>query len=205
MYQTSQAKARLSAAFAVMAFALTVPAGATTFVPSQTIRAGTKINCVLDESVNSATAKYGDDFRLRVVDTSHPVLEGAEIHGWITQVQQPSGATRAKLTFLLTKIHLRNGTKKSISAYIVNRGVVQYNPQAQQAVRQPMMAPMPNGFATPGPVAWQMNVGSGGVHVSNRASGALGGYIYASNANEPIIIRTGASVVVELQQDLTIP
>jgi hypothetical protein len=206
VFQTSQAKTALAAAL-LIAFALSVPAGATTLIPSQTIHAGAKIKCVLDSPVNSATAKYGDKFRLRVVDPSYPALEGAEVHGWLTEVEQPSGMNRAKIAFLLTTIHLRNGTKKPISAYVVNKGVVQYNPKAQEAVRQPMMAPMPNGFTTPGPIAWQMRapLGGGGVSVSNRATGSLGGYIYASNPHEAIVIPSGTGVTIELQQSLTIP
>jgi hypothetical protein len=182
------------------------PVGATTFVPSETFRAGTRIACVLDKSVNSTTAKYGDEFELRVVDSSHPALAGAKIIGYVSEVDKPSGLDRAKLTFFLTSIRLSNGTKKPISAYVVNKRVVNYNPVAQQSVRQPMTAPMPNGVVTPGPVAWQMNIGgNGSVSVSNRPSGLLGGTVYAQNAHEPIVVPAGTSVTVELQQPLTIP
>ena len=206
VFRTLQAKA--TAAALVSALAAVAPAHATTFVPSQTIKAGTKIACVLDETFNSTNAKYGDKFKLRVVDTSLPVLAGSHITGWITEVDQPSGASKAKVTFFLTTIHLANGSKKSISAYVVNKRVVQYNPAAIQAYRQQMAAnpPMPNGFTTPGPIAWQMNIGSGGsASVSNRPSGTIGGTIYAASTNEPIAIPAGTSVTIELQQDLTIP
>jgi hypothetical protein len=183
------------------------PARATTFVPSQTFRAGTRIACVLDKAVSSATAKYGDEFKLRVVDTSHPALVGSKVIGYVAEVQQPSGLNRAKMSFFLTSIVLTNGTKKSISAYVVNKRVVNYNPAAQQAARQPMMPPMPNGVTTPGPVAWQMNIGggNGGVSVSNRPSGLLGGTVYAENDHEQIVVPAGTSVTIELQQNLTIP
>lgn len=203
VFQTSQVKTALAAT--LIACAMSAPAGATTLIPSQTIRAGTKINCVLDMAINSATAKYGDKFKLRVVDTSHPALVGSHITGWITEVTQPSGMDRAKVTFFLTTIHLSNGTKKSISAYVVNRRVTPYNPGAVQAARN-IPPPMPNGVLTPGPVAWQMNFGgSAKPAISTRPSGSLGGTIYAQNAHEPIIIPAGQSVTIELQQDLTIP
>jgi hypothetical protein len=183
------------------------PARATTYLPAQTFHAGTKIACVLDTPVNSATAKYGDKFTLRVVDTSHPALVGAKVVGWVSEVSQPSGLNRAKISFFLTTIHLSNGEKKSISAYVVNKGVVQYNPAGAQAVRKQLMtAPMPNGVVTPGPVAWQMNFGGGGSpSVSTRPSGTLGGTVYAQSAHEPIVIAAGTSVTIELQQDLKIP
>jgi hypothetical protein len=204
VFRTLQAKATAVAAVCV-AVASFAPANATTYLPSQTFRAGTKIACVLDESINSTTAKYGDKFKLRVVDTSHAALVGSHITGWVTEVTQPSGMDRAKLTFFLTTIHLSNGTKKSISAYVVNKRVTPYNPGAVQAMRN-APPPMPNGVLTPGPVAWQMNfAGSAKPSISTRPSGSLGGTIYAQNAHEPIVIPAGQSVTIELQQDLTIP
>jgi hypothetical protein len=181
------------------------PAGSTTLVPSQTIRAGTRIACVLDKEVDSANLKYGDEFKLRIVDTAHPALTGAKIDGVVTEVQQPSGINRARVRFFLTSIHFPNGLHKAISAYVLNRRVTPYNPAAVQASRN-MPPPMPNGVRTPGPVAWQMNFGGGSApSVSTRPSGTLGGTVYAMSANEPIIVPAGTSVTIELQQDLTIP
>ncbi|MBV9718262.1 MAG: hypothetical protein JOZ77_03025 [Candidatus Eremiobacteraeota bacterium] len=204
MFQTLPNSTRRAAALLVAFFALSVPAPAAQFAPSQTFKAGTKINCVLDETINSATTVEYADFKLRVTDPSHPALEGAEVHGYVTVVTQPSGMNRARISFLLTKIHFSNGTKKPIHAFVVNRGVVQYNPAAQQAQRN-MPPPMPNGFTTPGPVAWQMNFGSGGASVSNRPTTAVGGTIYAANAHEPIVIHAGTAVTIQLTADLTIP
>ncbi len=205
MCQTLPAKAAAALFAASILFA---QAQAAPFVPSQTFKAGTKISCVLDEHLNSSKLSYGANFKLRVVDTSHPALVGSEIHGYITDVKQPSGSDRARIGFFLTTIHLRNGTKKTISAYVVNRRVVQINPEAQQASRQQLspMSGVPNGTVTPGPVAWQMRLGPGGPStVSQSHSGSLGGYIYATSAHEPIVIPAGASVVVELASPLTIP
>jgi|HubBroStandDraft_4_1064222.scaffolds.fasta_scaffold00001_414 hypothetical protein len=209
VFRTLQAKL---SAFAVMAAICAVafaPAAATTFVPSQTYKAGTKINTTLDEAFNSTTAKYGDKFKLKVVDPSHPALVGSEVVGWITEVDQPSGVNRAKVGFFITSIHLPNGTKKPIVAYVVSRRVTQMNPAGQSAARQQMMqaGTVPNGFVTPGPIAWQARVGggNGGVSVSNRPSTSVGGYIYAQSAHEPIVVPQGQPVTIELQQDLTIP
>ena len=207
VFQTLQTRAFASAAALTLLALPVARAGATTLIPSQTIKAGTKIACVLDETFNSANAKYGDKFKLRIVDTSHPGLVGGHITGWVTEVEQPSGLNKAKVTFFLTTIHLSNGEKKPISAYVVNKRVVQYDPAAIQAYRQQQMtAPMPNGVVTPGPIAWQMKIGGGGSPtISNRPSGTVGGTIYAQNTNEPIIIPANTSVTIELQQDLTIP
>ncbi len=208
VFRTLQVKIAAFALMASVCAAALAPAGATTLVPSQTYKAGTKINTVLDESFNSATAKYGDEFKLKVTDPSHPALVGAEIHGYITDVVQPSGSTRTKVGFFLTTIVLPNGTKKPIVAYVVSKRVTPFNPAGQSAARQQMMSAgtVPNGFVTPGPIAWQARIGSGGsVSVSNRPSTTVGGYIYAQADNEPIIVPKGQPVTVELQQNLTIP
>jgi hypothetical protein len=205
VFQTSQAK-RIVGAVLVAAATLT-PALATTLVPSQTFKTGTKIACVLDERVDSSQLSYGDTFKLRVVDTSYPALHGSEIIGYITDVKKPSGANQGHVGFFLTNIKLTNGEKKPITAYVVNRRVTQYNPSAQYAQRQRLspMAGVPVGTVTPGPIAWQMNMGSGPSTVQQHQSGSLGGYVYASASQWPIIVNPGTSVTVELGANLTIP
>ena len=200
VFQTLQARFWVIAA-AVAIGASIVPAGATTFVPSQTFKAGTKIQTALDETMNSSMAKYGDKFKLRVIDTAYPALDGAEIIGYVSEV------SHAKVSFFLTSIHFRNGTKKPITAYVVNKRVTPYNPMAVSAARRQMAAapPMPNGTVTPGPVAWQMNFnGSGSPSVSTRPAGMVGGTVY-TQGGQPIVVPAGTPVTVELQQDLTIP
>lgn len=204
MYRILQAKAPLAAAAVLICLALSVPVRAVQLQPSQTIKSGTKIACVLDEQLDSSQLSYGDKFKLHVVDTSLPVLAGSEITGYITDVHKPSGMEQGKVGFFLTTIKLANGEKKPITAYVVNRRVKQYNPGAQQASRQMMSAPMPNGFTTPGPVAWQMNFGPGGKpSVAPQHSQSLGGYVYTSKW--PIIVSKGTSVTVELAENLTVP
>jgi hypothetical protein len=185
---------------------LVTPAGATTFVQSQTFKAGTRIACVLDVHMDSSKLAYGDKFKLRVVDTSHPVLVGSEIIGYITEVRQPSGTNRARVGFMLTTIQLPNGKKKSISATVVNRRVVPINPGAQSASRQQLspMTGVPYGTVTPGPIAWQMTVGNGPSTVQSQSPN-LGGYVYATSAHEPIVVNAGTSVTVQLSESLTVP
>lgn len=206
MYRILQAKAPLAATvvLVLLALALGVPARAVQVQPSQTIKSGTKIACVLDENLDSSKMSYGDKFKLHVVDTSIPVLQGSEIIGYITDVKKPSGVEQGKVGFFLTTIKLPNGEKKPITAYVVNRRVTQYNPAAQQASRQTLAAPMPNGFTTPGPVAWQMNIRPGAPStVHQYQSQSLGGYVYTSKW--PITVTSGTSVTVELGANLTIP
>ncbi len=204
MYRTSLTKAA-----AVLLAAAIVPtaAGATTLVPAQTYKSGTKIACVLDEHLDSSKLAYGDKFKLRIVDPNFPALQGSHITGYITDVRQPHGVDRARVGFMLTSIHLSNGEKKSISATVVSKRVVPINPSAQYASRQQLspMAGVPYGTVTPGPIAWQMRIGNGPSSVQSPASQNLGGYVYATSNGEPIVVNAGTPVTVELSANLTVP
>lgn len=208
MFRTLQARALVVAAFTAALLALNSPAVAVQYQPSQTYKAGTKIACVLDERLDSSKLSYGDTFKLRVVDTSFPALHGAEIIGYITDVKKPSGIEQGRVGFFLTTIKLTNGEKKPITAYVLNKRVTRYNPAAQAAARQ-QLSPntgLPNGTVTPGPIAWQMNMGPGGPStVHDYQSGSLGGYVYASASEWPVVAVAGAPVTVELAENLTIP
>ncbi len=194
------------AALLAAAAVLLASADATTYVSSQTFKTGTKIACVLEESVNSAQLSVGSEFRLKVVDTSHPALVGSVIRGFVTDVTQPSGLNRARIGFLIYTIKLTNGKVKNIEAYVVNRAVVAYNPAAQYEQRQKMPSGLPYGTVTPGPIAWQMRIGGGAPSTaSQNSSPSLGGYVYAKNSHEAIVVPAGVSVTVELAAPLTIP
>jgi hypothetical protein len=204
VYRTSPIKAFAVALVALFALGR---AEAAQFAPSHTYKAGTRIACVLEEHLDSSKLSYGNAFRLRVVDAAFPALHDAAIIGYVTEVHPPAGGNEGRVAFFLTTIQLRDGEKKPISAYVVNRGVVRFNPVAQYQQRQ-QVAPMtgvPNGTITPGPIAWQMNVGSGpsNVHRSDSSGGAQGGYVYARRW--PIVAPAGTAVTVELAQNLTIP
>ena len=204
VYRTSLIRA---AVLLLAASIVPAAAGATTFVPSQTYKSGTKIACVLDEHLDSSKLAYGDKFKLRIVDPNFPALQGSEIIGYITDVRQPHGVNRARVGFMLTSIHLSNGEKKSISATVVSKRVVPINPSAQYASRQQLspMAGVPYGTVTPGPIAWQMRIGNGPSSVQSPASQNLGGYVYATSNGEPIVVNAGTPVTVELSASLTVP
>jgi hypothetical protein len=195
-------------AFAAAAV-LVAPAAvsAQAFQSKGTIKAGTKIACVLDETVNSKTLQPGTDFKLKVVDPNQPSLQGAEIHGHVTDVEQPGGTDRAKIGFLLDYIRFKDGSKTPIRAYVVSRQVVYTNTAAKQQAMAPPPPMLPNGTVTPGPIAWQMRIGGGGskpVSVNPPNTGQSGGYIYSKTAGGPIVIQSGASVTVELTNDLVV-
>lgn len=173
-----------------------------------TIPSGTKILCVLKHGINSATITVGSDFSLIVDDPSQPALQGAAIHGTITDVAGPGGATRARIGFIVSFIKFGNGTRAGIHANVVSKYVVQSNTAAvakQEAVKFTLPA-MPYGTVTPGPILWQMHFRQGAApSVSPPPAGNTSGYVYAQKSNEAIVIPPGSPVTIQLTSNLTAP
>lgn len=189
-----------------MLASIAVAASAATFSPGNTtLKAGTKIGCVLAATVNSATLKDGADFKLRVDDPSHPELAGATIHGHVTEVSQPSGLNRARIGFTLDYIRFKDGARQPIHAQVLSKAVVYTNTAYAAAERRKLfLPPAPTGTVTPGPIAFQMTIGGGGkgVSVTPPPVGNSGGYVYAKSAHEPIVIPPGTPVTIALTSSL---
>jgi hypothetical protein len=177
------------------------------FTASTTIKAGTKLQCVLGGPVNSANVNVGDTFKLLIDDPSQPTLTGAAIHGRVTDVAAPAGLTRARIGFVLDYLTFRNGTRSAIHAIILNKNVTQTNTAAVHKEQMKFqLPPMPHGTVTPGPVAWQINFRKDAApSVTPPPAGNTSGYLYAQKSNEPIVIPAGVQVTIQLTHDLTTP
>jgi hypothetical protein len=184
------------------------PASATsTLTTTTTIKAGTKLLCVLGGPVDSANVHVGDTFKLLIDDPSQPALTGAAIHGRVTDVAAPAGLTRARIGFILDYLTFRNGTRSAIHAIILNKNIVQSNTAAVHKEQMKFsLPPMPAGHVTPGPVAWQINFRKDAApSVTPPPAGNTSGYLYAQKSNETIVIPPGAPVTIQLTHDLTAP
>ena len=183
-------------------FACAALAGAST-----TIHSGTKILCVIASGVDSSAVRVGSDFKLVVDDPNQPALKGAIVHGHVTDVSPPAGLNRARIGFHLDYIHFHDGTREPIRAELLAKNVTQYNTAAarQEAIKF-SLPPMPNGTRTPGPVAWQLNLGeNGSASVTPPPTGSVSGYVYAANSNETIVIPPGSPVTIKLTSSLAAP
>ncbi len=174
---------------------------------SVTLKAGTKILCVLARAVDSASLKVGTDFQLRVDDPAHPELAGAAIHGHVTAVSQPAGLNRARIGFTLDYIRFKDGQRQPIRAEVLNRAVVNTNSAYAAAERKKLLLPpAPVGTVTPGPVVFQMTIGGGGrgVSVTPPPVGSSGGYVYAAHPHETIVVAAGTPVTISLTSSLKV-
>lgn len=171
------------------------------------IPAGTVIHAALGQAVDSRTVTVGTSFRLLVDEPTMPSIDRAEIHGDVIDVTQP-GIDRARIGFILTNIHFTNGKKEPIHAQVLNKRVTYVNTaQVKSEAAKFKLPPMvPYGTVTPGPVAFQITFRPGHKpSVTPPPVGNSGGYIYAENSNENIVIPAGTLVTMKLTSNLALP
>ena len=189
-------------AFVVLALVATIAPAMAATVPN-----GTKILCVTGQVIDSRTVKVGADFALIVDDPSLPQLQGAKIHGHVTDVAGPGGLSRARIGYVFDYIKLKNGKREPIHVQVLSKSVAQTNTAvAQQEAVKFKLPPMPVGTVTPGPIAWQLNFRKDAApSVTPPPTGSSSGYVYAQKSNENIVIPPGAPVTMQLTADLTTP
>ncbi|HKE36526.1 MAG TPA: hypothetical protein VKB39_03790 [Candidatus Baltobacteraceae bacterium] len=191
----------------VAIFSVTGAALAVTTV-SGNLPAGTVIHAAIGQVVDSRTLTEGSSFQLLIDEPTIPAIDGASIHGNITDVEGPSGLDRARIGFVLTNIHFKNGKKEPIHAQVMNKNVTYVNTaevkREQAKFKLPPM--LPTGTVTPGPIAFQVTFRPGHKpSVTPPPVGNSGGYVYAANSNENIVIPAGTLVTMKLTSNLALP
>lgn len=170
-----------------------------------TIPAGTKVHVVLHKGFDSRTLTVGTNFVLHVDEPTQPALDGAKIVGHVTDVTGPSGLDRARIGFVLDYIKFPNGTREPIHADVVHQNVTNYNTARKEAAKF-SLPPMPYGTVTPGPVVFQITFRPGSApSITPPPVGQSGGYVYASNSNENIVIPPGTTATIQLTSNLAVP
>jgi hypothetical protein len=178
----------------------------TTLQQPVTLKAGTRIACVMQTAVNSSTASAGDTFKLRVNDPAFPQLAGAVIHGHVTHVYPPHGFERAEIAFLFDNIVFASGARVPIRAFVVSRNVVQRTASAQPPPSLYGPVTMPNTVGPPNQstMVWSTNIGSRSSSAPSQTA-QTGGYAYAADRHKPIVVQAGTPVNLQLASDLQTP
>jgi hypothetical protein len=196
----------------VLAALVSVVIAATTLTQPTTLKANTRIACVMETAINSSTAQAGDTFKVRVNDPTFPTLAGAVIHGHITHVYQQHGLDRAEIAFLFDNIVFSNGASVPIRAFVVSRNVVQRTATGPGTPSLIGPVSMPNTVGPPNQstMAWSMNID---LHSGRSSSGSsppsqtaqTGGFAYASERGKPIVVRAGTPATIQLASSLQTP
>jgi hypothetical protein len=173
-----------------------------------TLPAGTKFTAVLHKGIDSRTLTVGSNFVLHIDEPTQPALDGATIHGHVTDVAGPT-IERAHIGFVFDYIKFQDGSKEPIHVAVLSKNVTQTNTAtAQKEAAKFKLPPMlPVGTVTPGPIAWQMTFrpGQSAPSITPGPSGLSGGTVYASNSNENIVIPPGTPVTMQLTNSLAVP
>ena len=186
---------------ALAAFVLAI----TTVQHSTTLKAGTRIACVMETPIDSNTAQAGDTFTLRVTDPALPLLDGSIVHGHVTHVYPPRGFERAEIAFLFDKIVFPDKSREPIRAFVVSRNVVQRTATGP-GVPLPPPGPvtMPNTVGPPNQstMVWSTTFGGSG---APSQTAQTGGFAYAPERHKPIVVQAGTPVTLQLASNLQTP
>jgi hypothetical protein len=166
---------------------------ALTTAPHATIvKAHARILCQLGTTIDSRTARSGDEFVLRVDTTRYPTLLGAVIRGHVTHVHRTG---RADVGFLFDSITFQNGQREPIRAYVVAANVV--NRRTMPAAHPVPTAP---GQASPSTMIFQTQLGP-----KIGATAQTGGYAYARRSGVPLVMHAGMRLTIQLASALHTP
>ena len=190
-------------AIALIVALATQTIGISTTTHPTTLSKGTRIACVMQTMLDSSTIQQYQNFVLLVQDPSHPQLQGAEIDGYVDQVERGGGPNATKIGFLLNKIKFANGTKEQIRAFVVSARVTQR--VIGQATPQPV-AMLPPGQSTtfrpnPNTIAFQTRIGG----PKTNPTTTTGGWVYGPSSGKPMIVNQGTAITLELASDLQTP
>ena len=186
---------------ALAAFVLAI----TTMQHSTTLKAGTRLSCVMETAIDSNTAQAGDTFTLRVTDPSYPLLDGSIVHGHVTHVYPPRGLERAEIAFLFDKIVFPDKSREPIRAFVVSRNVVQRTASGP-GVPLPPPGPvtMPNTVGPPNQSTMVWSTTFGGSSAPSQTA-QTGGFAYAPERHKPIVVQAGTPVTLQLASNLQTP
>jgi len=165
------------------------------------LRAGTKVNVVLQTPVDSTTAQVGDNIVLVVNDPSYPAMRDAKITAHITSVRNATSQRPAAIGFLFDNIVYGNGLKEQFRGYVDNpritRNTLSTPMPASVVGMQPNTAFAPN----PNTIVWKHDFAS----PKTVDTQPTGGHGYSKGPGIPIHVVAGTPATVELASDLKTP
>ena len=186
----------------IAALVASVLVAITTVQHPASLKAGTHLVCIMENTASSATAKPGDTFRLRVDDPGYPYLRNSIVSGHVTRVMQSRGMSPAEIWFLFDTITFVNHVREPIRAYVVAANVTRRDTSTPAPhVGPPRFANAPGaGIPNPNTIVWQTQLGP-----KNQSSAQTGGAAYAPRPGVPLRVAAGTKVTIELASDLSTP
>lgn len=185
----------ISFAAALLSVALAAPAAllAATVVP-----AGTQLNAVLRNALDTKSAYTGQPVSLGVVTPlprTAASLEGAVIYGRVSQVRSAGQGRNPELNVVLDRIMFRNGQSQPLAG-----GITHITEKKDQSPLLKGAAGALGGMLIGNWLGKALFGAKGGGLV-----GAAAGYLLASNNKSNFHVPSGSAATVQLTGDLRIP
>ncbi len=165
------------------------------------LRAGTKVNVVLQTAIDSTTAQAGDNIVLVVNDPSYPTLQDAKITAHVTSVRNATSVRPASIGFLFDTITFGNGLKEQFRGYVDNPRITRRTESTPMPAAAVGMQPNPAFAPNPNTIVWKHDFGS----PKAVATQPTGGHGYSKGPGIPIHVAAGTPATVELASDLKTP
>lgn len=182
-----------AASFAAAILTLGVAASA------QTVPAGTEIHTVLlSNDLNTKSTEIGQRFTMEVVSpypNGDARFANARVYGHVASVRAAGQGKKPELGLAFDQVRLTNGRSAPVVASVVKMQTVQDNTTARKALGAGV------GAAVGSQTIGRLLGGTAG-SVVGILGGAAGGYAYGANNKANVTVPHGATVTMQLTNDL---
>lgn len=172
----------LSTAFAALTLAITP------LVASAAVSAGTVLYGTMDQSLDSGSAQVGQPFTMSHVHSANYDIHDATIYGHVSDVQTAGQGRPGKIGLAFDKLHTTSG-----SSYVLTGRATQVQTNTKtNAVKEA-------GGAVAGMIVGNIIGKTVGTNLGGLL-GAAGGYLYAKNNRQNVVVPSNALVTVQVLQ-----
>lgn len=147
---------------------------------------GTDLIGNVDQSLNSANVQVGQRFTMSNVHSQDNNINGATIYGHVSDVQRASQGRPGKIELAFDKLHTRSGNSYALQGRATDAQVNTKNNTLKEA-----------GGAVAGMIVGNILGKKLGTNAGGLL-GAAGGYLYAHNNKENVVINQNAQVTVQV-------
>lgn len=170
----------LSAALAAATIALAPLAASAAISP------GTDLVGNMDQSLDSGSAQVGQRFTMSNVHSQDNNINGATIYGHVCDVQHAGQGTPGKIQLCFDKLHTQSGNSYALDGRATQVQTSTKNNTLKEA-----------GGAVAGMIVGNIVGKAVGTNVGGLL-GAAGGYLYAKNNKQNVVVPQNAVVTVQV-------
>ncbi len=178
-----------------LAIALTIGVAFAQSAP--VLYSGTQINAIMDNQLDSGTAKAGDQFSMHVVapyPQDDDTFAGAQITGHVLKVVAAGRGTNPELQLGVDRMTLRDGTSIDLPAQVTSAGTKQQTRSGAQVA-----------LSTIGGMILGNVIGKTILHTNGGGIvGAAGGFLYGYNKKANVTLPAQAAVQLTTTHDVTV-